>query len=458
MTGTRLSPPPVSAGVEPSGRLALGLGPRTFVLLAAGLLWLVPAWHDRRAILGLLLWDTAVLAAVLLDVRRMPSPRDLTSTRRWPGPLTLGVPGQVSLDIRNGGAVAIDVRATDHVPGALRIELPDMRCPVRSRGTAEASYTIEPAARGDAVVGPAVLSWLSPWRLAERRGIARLVQTVRVYPDLSEGRRESLYLIRSRQVVIEKRRARRLGLGREFESLRDHQPGDEPRDICWTAAARRGRLVTKVYQPERSQAVWILVDAGRLQRARAGRHTMLDHAVTGALTLAQVAMASGDKVGLLAYGRRPQHRLAPSRGGMHLRALTEALASVRGEASEADHAGAAAELLRLQKRRGLIVWLTEVAETAGTPDVIEHTMTLVPRHVVLFAVMRHPDIPALAAAAPRDSREMYRVMAAQEVMERREALLLTLRQRGALVVEASPAELGSGLIDRYLEVKERALL
>ena len=75
--------------------------------------------------------------------------------------------------------------------------------------------------------------------------------------------------MRSRQVAIEKRRAKRFGGGREFESLRDYRVGDERRDVCWTASARRGRLVTKVYQPERSQTVWLLVDAGRLLRARA---------------------------------------------------------------------------------------------------------------------------------------------------------------------------------------------
>jgi hypothetical protein len=53
---------------------------------------------------------------------------------------------------------------------------------------------------------------------------------------------------------------------------------------------------------------------------------------------------------------------------------------------------------------------------------------------------------------------MYRVMSAQETLERREALLHGLRQRGALVLEVAPTDLSSGLVDRYLEVKERGLL
>jgi uncharacterized protein (DUF58 family) len=288
--------------------------------------------------------------------------------------------------------------------------------------------------------------------------VAHLEQTVRVYVNLEPGRRASRLLVRSHQVAMEKRRARPAGQGREFESLREHQPGDEPRDICWTAAARRGRLVTKVYQPERSQVVWILVDAGRLSRARAGPHTLLDHSVTAALTIAQVAMVSGDNVGLLAYGRQVQQRLPPRHGATHLRQVVDALALVRAEAVEANHAAAAAELLRLQKRRALVVWLTEIAETAGIPDVIEQTAALMPRHIAVFAVPRHADLFAAAAMSPSDPRGLYRSMAAQETLARRQALLHGIRHRGALVVEASATELGRGLIERYLEVKARGLL
>ena len=49
-------------------------------------------------------------------------------------------------------------------------------------------------------------------------------------------------------------------------------------------------------------------------------------------------------------------------------------------------------------------------------------------------------------------------MAAQETLGRRSSLLHGLRQRGGLVLEVSPAELSSGLVGRYLEVKERGLL
>ena len=101
---------------------------------------------------------------------------------------------------------------------------------------------------------------------------------------------------------------RQRGRGREFESLREFRAGDEYREICWTASARRGHLVTKVNQVERSQTVWIVLDAGRLLRARVGGPSKLDYAVNAALSLAHVASLSGDNVGLA--GVRAAHSAA----------------------------------------------------------------------------------------------------------------------------------------------------
>jgi uncharacterized protein (DUF58 family) len=455
MSETRRTPAARRAASEPSGRMPFAVGSGSLWLLAAGLIWLLPAWYDRRALVVMALWDAAVALAAILDFRRMPG--QLIAARRWSGVLTLGEPATVAIEIESRAAV-VDVLVTDYTPGSLRPNLPTLRLAARPGQVGIAEYGLVPSERGEISVGIAALRWQSAWRLAERRGVARLDQVVRVYPNREAGRREALFLVRSRQIAIEKRRARYTGIGREFQSLREHQTDDEPRDICWTASARRGHLVTKVYQPERSQAVWILVDAGRLSRARSGTHTVLDHAVTGALTMAQVAMASGDKVGLLAYGRRIERRLAPDRGSVHLRQFLEALAAVRAESVEADHAGATAEMLRVQKRRALVIWLTEFAETAGVPDVIEQTAAMIPRHVVVFAVPRHADLAATASAPPSSAARMYRAMAAQEAVARRDALLHGVRQRGALVVEASAAELGEGLVDRYLEIKARGLL
>jgi uncharacterized protein (DUF58 family) len=459
VTPRRLAPDPIAAPARSVRRVPLAPTGRAALLFFAGVLWLVPAFTDPRAVWVMIAWNLLVAAVIAIDAVRLPRPAALTVTRRWDGPLTLGVPVNVSLDLTNRGTVPIVAKLTDYLSPSLRLDLVVLEGLRAVPGaTATARSEIVPRERGDLAAGEVLVEWRSPWGLAERWAQAPVEQAVRVYPNLHEGRRHSMYLIRSRQVALERRRVRRAVGGREFDRLREYRHGDERRDISWIASARRARLVSRVYQPERSQTVWLLIDAGRLLRAKTGGQTLLDRATTAAFAIAQVAMTSGDNVGLVAYGRRVQHRLAPGRGAAHMRRLIEALALVRGEPLEADHAAAAAAMRGGQKRRALVVWLTEVAETAGLPDVIEQAMSLIPRHVVLFAAMRQPEVAAVAAMAPSTTSDMYRVLSAQEAVDRREALLRGLRHRGALILESTPEGLSGGLVDRYLEVKERGLI
>jgi len=229
-------------------------------------------------------------------------------------------------------------------------------------------------------------------------------------------------------------------------------------------------LITRQYQTERSQAVWIVLDCGRLMRSRhlrwaqtsemrvAGGHSKLDHACSTAVALAQLALYSGDRVGLLAYGQSIQQRLLPGRGASHLRQLIELLAQAKAETSEADHLRATAALNRLQPRRALILWVTDLAETAMRPEVIDGALQLLHRHVLLFVAMAQPEVEAIAKARPKNVEQMFRSAAAQEMAGRRELLLARLREQGALTLDLDPEALTPSVLNQYLMVKERAMV
>lgn len=455
-------PLPQTANARPAGRASAACGQRFFLALIVGLVWTGPAWWDARYLYGMAIWDAAFVVLWILDYRRLPSPHLIQVSRTWKAPVGLGASSAIALQVTQAGNIRIHAALLDDLPRALRPELHEVVVTIPPRGTAHVEYRIDPVARGDAATGRAYLRYQSSLHLAERRAVADLEQSVRVYPDLQAARKQTLHLIRSRQIEMERRLKRVLGLGREFESLRDHRDGDDFRNICWTATARRAKLVSKTYQAERSQSVWIVLDAGRLMLARTdddlARQTKLDCAVGAALSLAQVALHSGDAIGLLAYGRRIQFRLPLGRGAPHLRALLEQLALVKGEMVEADHRRAALTLLSGLKRRCLIVWLTDFPETADVPAVIENAHRLAHRSLVLFIAIAHPALRQLAARRPGSPEEMYSYVVAKDMLGRRTALLRRLRENGALAMELFPGQLSSGLVNQYLQVKERGML
>lgn len=459
-----LIPPEVGARARPLGRLPFGFGPRFFVMLLLGLLWLVPAWWSPRLIGAMFLWDLVTVVAFVADLLGMPKPTEIEAHRSWERAPTLARPCEVTLTLRNFSRTAVRCFLTDETSAALRVAPPVVELLVRAKDRAAIGYEILPRERGDQRVGRLFLRYQSWLGLAQRWAVAEIAQTIRVFPDLEQARQHALYLIRSRQIEMEKRRRRQRGQGREFESLRDYQQGDDIRDVCWTATARRHQLTTRIFELERSQAIWIVLDAGRLLRAEIQqeqselRISKLDYAVNAALSLAQVATQCGDRVGLLAYGRTIQFNLAASRGPLHLRSIVDCLTQVRAEASEGDHSRAARVLLTEQSRRSLVVWITDFAETPTTPEVIEYAMQMTQRHLVVFSAMNQPDLTALAESTPQTPDEMYRHAAALEIAHRRDLLLRGLRQRGVFAFELVPGLLASSLVNQYLDIKERNLL
>jgi uncharacterized protein (DUF58 family) len=507
----RLLASTVSAQAASGRRWAAAFQWRFFLALLLGLVWIGPAWWNRRALYALPLWDGVVLIAWFADLARLPKPKELTVSRRWCEPVSLDINSRVELRVDNHGRRAVEVSIEDDVPAVLSPTLPRFTLTVPPGGSASAAYSVCPTRRGDIQVGQVFLRYHGAVRFAERWATAETRQTIRVYPNLREPERYTLYLIRSRQIEQEKRLKRLVGRGREFESLREFRESDEFRDISWTATARRGKLISKVYQAERSQSVFLVVDAGRLmlartrsqepgfrsqdsgfgsQKSEAGSQRSkpfwqsadlptspsahlptcpparnsppplmkLDYAVNAALTLAHVAQHSGDTTGLLTYGRKLQSYLPCARGAEHLRHVLEQLASVSGEPVEADHALAADSLLARHRRRSLVVWLTDLAETAATPDVIEAASRLLSRHLVLFAVVGEPELRALVARRPESPEQMYQYVAAQQMVHRRDLLLRRMREQGALAMEFLPGQLSPEIVNQYLQIKWKGLL
>jgi uncharacterized protein (DUF58 family) len=316
---------------------------------------------------------------------------------------------------------------------------------------------------------------------------ATFAQRVRVFPAHEESRESTqFYLLRARQIEMQKRKLRLRGVGREFESLRDYGHGDELRNISWTATARRGKLVTRQFTVERSQQVWMVLDAGRLSRTafemrrkvvagggglvpfeetdaeREQSHllsvTQLDQAATAATMLAQVIQGSGDKFAMMAYGRDVQQLLPPGAGAAHLRLMIDLLSQTKSEAAEADHLQAVARLKTAQRRRGLIVWITELVDSVGKPELVVAAAELVRRHLVVLVLLKHPELEALAAVTPKNADEMYHAAAAQEMLERRRETIAQLERQGVLIVETTAAEVGMQAVSKYLEVKAEGLL
>ncbi len=474
-----LIPEPVTNIAHPVGRrfgraLGFGLTPRALLLLAAATLLSIPAFlhaHTPWLMFGV---DALLVIVFVVDAVSLPAPERFTVSRRFVHAPELGRPVEVELTVHQACAGMYRIRFVDDLHASMHNVTSSLEVVSYPNDTCGMRYTAVPSQRGDLSLGNAYLRFRSVLGFVERWSEAGLWQTVRVYAAGEQASDSaSIYLLRARQIEMEKRRLRRIGLGREFETMRDYQPGDEVRNISWTATARHNRLITQQFTTERSQQVWIVIDAGRLSRTayrmqpagtgkgdRDAVHvvTQLDQAASAAGLLARVVGQSGDKLALLTYGRGVQQQLLPGAGHLHLRRVLDALSQVRSEAAEADHLLVSTRLRQLQRRRGLVLWITEMTESVGRPEIVAAMTTLVRRHLVVLVLLQHPELSALVESDPANAREMYSSTAAQEMLEQRRSTLATLRAQGVLVVETTAAAIASDSISQYLEIKAQGRL
>ena len=254
------------------------------------------------------------------------------------------------------------------------------------------------------------------------------------------------------------RRARLLGRGTEFERLRDYQPDDDYRRIAWKATARRGRPVVVEHEVERSQNVLLAIDVGRLAAAPVGELQKLDYAVNAALVLAYVAAGLGDRVGLLVFADRVEQYLPPARGQRQFQRVLASLYGVEAQPVESDASRALLFLAGRNTKRSLVVLFTDLAEASEAEGLVARLALVARQHLMLCALIGDPDLLAIAASPPLDTRRAYESVVAQRLLDERRSIVERIEGRGGLVLDVPADRLSGEAVERYLEAKARTLL
>ena len=392
------------------------------------------------------------------DASRLPTRRGWEATRDIPNPLSLGARQEILVGLRNPLAAGLDAVLADHAPAGLAPGLRELRGRFDGGGEWIAAYPVRPPRRGALEFGPIDLRLWRPrgWWMRQLRLPAE--QPAAVYPDVLAIRQYQLTLRRGMPYRPGRRRSRPPGAATAFAGLRDYLPGDDPRRIHWKATAKRDQPVTTEVEAERGQQVMILLDCGRLMTAPAGHLTKLDHAVNAALLLGWLAQQQGDRVGLAAFTDQVDTYLAPFRSPAQVSRLTGALYGVRAQFVEPDFGEAFSLVARRVGRRSLVVVLTDVLDPDASRELVSQALWLSRRHLVLVVAMEDPALVAARDAPIDRSERAYQWAAAEELLTARRESFEALRRGGVLGLDVPAGSLSPALVERYLELKERALL
>lgn len=377
--------------------------------------------------------------------------------REAPGSMSLMTWVAIGLTIRNNTSRRrMNIQVFDHHPQSLTVRSLPLKMSIGSGQFVDVSYRARPMQRGPMTFPGCDLRIGSPLGLWWRRLFVPVRSLVRVYPNYSSISKLLAVEVDNRLQLAGVRLSRRRGAGIEFHQLRDYREGDPLRSVDWKATARMGRLIAREYQDERDQQIVFLLDAGRRMLAKDAELSHFDHALNAMLLLSYVALRQGDAAGIMTVGNT-RTWLPPRKGADAINGLLNHVYDIQPQPIEIDYIAAATDLAVKQRRRSLIILLTNAREE-DSQDLRTATDLLKRRHLVIVASLREQTLDDTLALNIHGFDSALLFAATNQYLDARRESLKLLRAGGVFVEDCLSDELPAAITNRYLAIKRAGIL
>lgn len=296
---------------------------------------------------------------------------------------------------------------------------------------------------------------------------------LRIDANLRPGRQE---ILRSPiyRMLVASQQTPWTGHGREFERLREYQPGDTYSEIAWKSTARRGAPVTRLFQWEQKQEVYFVVDQSRASalalhlstdsesaalQARAPRR-MLDLAVETALVGATVALELGDEFGLVTYADGAKSWLRAGSGQSQFHRFRDSLLNLAALATNADYEALFSDIRVRLRRRAYLVLLADLTERSISDSLRRGVGLVRSSHALLMTSILPPHVrPAFSSREDLNTdQDVYAALAGDRENQRLGALARQLRQLDVQLRYIPAEEFLRTAVEGYLENKREQRL
>lgn len=366
-------------------------------MIAAPLTFGTPLF--ATVVLAALIAESMLIALILLDGLFLPGANSLAVSRSVQGRLqenrTVSV--ELKLDpIDARGKRRLDYTIYDDVGPYFNVADFPLHC--TGRAPFAVAYRMSGLRRGIFRCAEVYVAVRSVLGLALRRFRLPCEDDIAVHSELPPVNGEFIAAQKRIHSVSGWQRRAAPGGEREFYRMRDYQPGDEPRRIDWKASARSGKLITREYEKEQKQTLFLVVDMSRWMALRSGQRSLLDEALSAALMLAGVASSRGDSVGLLAYGSGPHLFYPPARS--ETAALSAAVCSLTPEDRSLHLDGLASFLGGALRNETILVLFTSIPHEEGIEDWVRFSKRLSGSHRPLLVLLENDETLEILKESP----------------------------------------------------------
>ena len=415
------------------------------LIIAGGYLWL-PLFNIGRWLL------LALLLLLVADLVLLYGCGSLTASRQCSDRFSNGDENTVTIAVESQYRMPVGVAVIDEVPAGLTST---QSFPMDVKMVKDQSslfhYQLRPTRRGVYSFGHIRLFATTLIGLVERRFTTGQPQDVKVYPSFAHLSQYEFLAIHNNLTEQGIKRIRRVGHHTEFEQIKDYVAGDDYRTINWRATARRNQLMVNVYQDERSQQIYNLIDKGRVMQQAFEGMTLLDYAINASLALSYVAMRKEDRAGLLTFADHLDTVLPASRQPGQMQKAMEVLYAQQTDFGETDYSALCVSVNKIITKRSLLILYTNFTTLVALRRQLPYLQQLGQRHRLLVVFFEEE-----SAETQRQPSLFHSVIAEKFAYEKR-LIVSLLRQHGITALLTHPEQLSVNVINKYLEIKQQSL-
>lgn len=371
--------------------------------------------------------------------------------------------GEIEIQIKSGGKKARALRVGLALPRQLHSPDEDLMTLLPAQNQfSRFAWPCTPLKRGSFSVQKCHLEGSSLLGFWSVRKTVPVQSEVRVYPNLLTERNavSALFLNRGN---FGAHAQRQVGKGRDFEKLREYQPGDNFDEIHWKATAKRNRPVTKVFQIERTQEIYVIIDASRLSArtvvSGASENSYLERFITAGLILGAAAEKQGDLFGILTFSDKVQNFVRARNGKAHYSSCRDALYTLQPQTVTPDFDEICSFIRLRLRRRALLVFLTALDDPILAESFTKNMDLLCRQHLIVVNMMKAPGIEPLFSRPDVSSTDaIYQRLGGHLLWSKLRELEKVLQHRGIRFSLVENEKLSSHLITQYMGIKRRQLL
>ena len=404
-------------------------------------------------------WTLFVLFLVVsADVYSLYRIRGIQAFRQCADRFSNGDENEVSIRVESSYTYPVSLEVIDEIPVVFQKRDVDFRTKLQANEGKTITYRLRPTRRGVYSFGYVRVFVTGRIGLVSRRYTCAEPFDIKVYPSYLMLHQYELLAMSDNLTELGIKRIRRVGHHTEFEQIKEYVKGDDYRTINWKASARRHELMVNVYQDERSQQIYNVIDKGRVMQQAFRGMTLLDYAINASLVLSYVAMRKEDKAGLVTFDEHFDTFVPASRQPGYMQTLLENLYSQQTTFGETDFSALCVHLNKHVGKRSLLVLYTNFSSIGSMNRQLSYLKQLNHRHRLLVVFFEDADLKEYIAQPAKDTEGYYRHVIAEKFAYEKRLIVSTLKQHGIYSLLTTPENLSIDVINKYLEMKARQLL